>query len=282
MFYAWKGERPRHPNAPAIYGTGEIKLETEDRASGYWITRSDADSMLNARTSGVYLRAEADGSRRLGRTRQPGPSGTDRRADRGLEVARELLMEVCHTAATRRRSPPRSTWWSGSARGLRLHPARGLARGARPIRAAREGPRRRDAAHTVGDLARRRQPDQRGRRGHDLGRPGKIHLFDPATGENLTMDASNAGIVPGGNVMEEAEEVRPGAGQRVVRLRPRHQSRHASNSAVGTEHEAPGSTRSLGLAASRSTGWTTGRILYSRVARVDTERRDRVEQRRQR
>ncbi|MGH3348772.1 MAG: TIR domain-containing protein [Nocardioides sp.] len=60
VFYAWKGERPRHPNAPAIYGTGEIRLESEDRASGYWTTRSDADSTLNARTSGVYLRAEAD------------------------------------------------------------------------------------------------------------------------------------------------------------------------------------------------------------------------------
>jgi hypothetical protein len=60
VFYAWKGERPRHPNAPAIHGTAEIKLETEDRASGYWITRSDADPTLNARTSGVYLRAEAD------------------------------------------------------------------------------------------------------------------------------------------------------------------------------------------------------------------------------
>jgi hypothetical protein len=60
VFYAWKGERPRHPNAPAIYGTGEIKLEADDRASGYWTTRSDADPTLNARTSGVYLRAEAD------------------------------------------------------------------------------------------------------------------------------------------------------------------------------------------------------------------------------
>lgn len=60
LFYVWKGERPRHPNAPEIYGTGEIKLETEDRASGYWTTRSDADPSLNARTSGVYLRAESD------------------------------------------------------------------------------------------------------------------------------------------------------------------------------------------------------------------------------
>ncbi|MFC7363414.1 TIR domain-containing protein [Nocardioides astragali] len=60
VFYAWKGERPRHLNAPAIHGTAEIKLETEDRASGYWITRSDAEPTLNARTAGVYLRAEAD------------------------------------------------------------------------------------------------------------------------------------------------------------------------------------------------------------------------------
>ena len=43
IFYFWKGERPRDPNAPAIYGTGEIKLETDDRASGYWTTRSEAD-----------------------------------------------------------------------------------------------------------------------------------------------------------------------------------------------------------------------------------------------
>ena len=35
----------------------------------------------------------------------------------------------------------------------------------------------------------------------------KIHLFDPATGENLTMDTANAGIVPGGNAMAKAEEV---------------------------------------------------------------------------
>jgi hypothetical protein len=60
IFYAFKGERPRHPNAPAIQGTGEIKLETEDRAAGYWITRSDVDPSLNARTSGIYLRADGD------------------------------------------------------------------------------------------------------------------------------------------------------------------------------------------------------------------------------
>ena len=58
IFYVWKGERPRHPNAPQLEGTGEIRLESVDRASGYWITRSDVDSQLRERTAGVYLRAD--------------------------------------------------------------------------------------------------------------------------------------------------------------------------------------------------------------------------------
>ena len=60
IFYYWHGERPLHANAPQLWGTGEIKLESADRAGGYWITRTDADSSLNARTSGVYLRADAE------------------------------------------------------------------------------------------------------------------------------------------------------------------------------------------------------------------------------
>src|SRR5919197_539134 len=36
VFYYWKGERPRDPNAPQLEGTGEIKMEAVDRASGYW------------------------------------------------------------------------------------------------------------------------------------------------------------------------------------------------------------------------------------------------------
>jgi hypothetical protein len=58
VFYFWKGERPRHPNAPQLEGTGEIRVETADRATGYWTTRSDRDPELNARTSGIYLRAD--------------------------------------------------------------------------------------------------------------------------------------------------------------------------------------------------------------------------------
>ena len=58
VFYYWNGERPLDPNAPQLDGTGEILLESADRASGYWTTRADADPELRARTSGVYLRAD--------------------------------------------------------------------------------------------------------------------------------------------------------------------------------------------------------------------------------
>ena len=58
IFYYWNGERPRHQNAPQLEGTGEIKVEEPDRATGYWTTRSNRDPTLNARTAGVYLRAD--------------------------------------------------------------------------------------------------------------------------------------------------------------------------------------------------------------------------------
>jgi hypothetical protein len=58
LFYYWKGERPLDPNAPQLHGTGEIQLESAERAAGYFTTRSDTDPSLNARTSGVYLRAD--------------------------------------------------------------------------------------------------------------------------------------------------------------------------------------------------------------------------------
>jgi hypothetical protein len=58
ILYFWKGERPRDPDAPQLEGAGEIRVETPDRASGYWTTRSDQDPGLRARTSGVYLRAD--------------------------------------------------------------------------------------------------------------------------------------------------------------------------------------------------------------------------------
>ena len=60
VFYYWKGERPRHPNAPPLDGTGEIRLESADRAAGYFTTRSDTQPKINARTSGVYVRADPE------------------------------------------------------------------------------------------------------------------------------------------------------------------------------------------------------------------------------
>lgn len=35
IFYYWNGERPLDPDAPQLDGTGEIRLEAEDRATGY-------------------------------------------------------------------------------------------------------------------------------------------------------------------------------------------------------------------------------------------------------
>jgi hypothetical protein len=60
IFYYWNGERPLDPNAPQLDGTGEIRLESVDRASGYWTTRADTHSSVNARTAGVYWRAEPE------------------------------------------------------------------------------------------------------------------------------------------------------------------------------------------------------------------------------
>jgi hypothetical protein len=58
ILYFWKGERPRHPNAPQLEGTGEIRVESVDRAAGYWTTRSQTDPLVNERTSGIYVRAD--------------------------------------------------------------------------------------------------------------------------------------------------------------------------------------------------------------------------------
>jgi Predicted nucleotide-binding protein containing TIR-like domain len=65
VLYFWKGERPRQPNAPEVGGMGEIRLESDDRASGYWTTQSNADPGLHERTSGIYLRADAGDMRIL-------------------------------------------------------------------------------------------------------------------------------------------------------------------------------------------------------------------------
>jgi hypothetical protein len=60
IFYYWKGERPLDPNAPGLEGTGEIRLESADRAVGYFTVRSETRPKVNVRTSGVYLRADPE------------------------------------------------------------------------------------------------------------------------------------------------------------------------------------------------------------------------------
>ncbi len=60
IFYFFRGERPRHPDAPEIEGTGEIKIESVDRANGYYLTRSYGANAFHAKTSGIYLRADPD------------------------------------------------------------------------------------------------------------------------------------------------------------------------------------------------------------------------------
>ena len=58
VFYYWNGERPLDADCPQLYGTGEIRMESTERASGYWTTRADKHPEVDARTSGDYLRAD--------------------------------------------------------------------------------------------------------------------------------------------------------------------------------------------------------------------------------
>ncbi|HEY8258297.1 MAG TPA: TIR domain-containing protein [Gemmatimonadales bacterium] len=65
VFYYWKGERPRDLNAPQLDGTGEIRIESADRATGYFTTRADGRPKVNVRTAGVYWRADPEDMRIL-------------------------------------------------------------------------------------------------------------------------------------------------------------------------------------------------------------------------
>lgn len=60
LFYYWNGERPLNPNAPQLHGTGEIRIDSTDCASGYFTTLSASEPDLNARTAGIYLRARPE------------------------------------------------------------------------------------------------------------------------------------------------------------------------------------------------------------------------------
>jgi hypothetical protein len=65
LFYYWKGERPLDPDAPQLCGTGEIRLESTDRANGYFTTLSDTQPDFRIRTAGIYLRGDPDDLRVL-------------------------------------------------------------------------------------------------------------------------------------------------------------------------------------------------------------------------
>ena len=60
LFYYWKGERPLDPNAPQLDGTGEIRMESADRASGYFTTRAETHPRVSSRTAGVFWRADPE------------------------------------------------------------------------------------------------------------------------------------------------------------------------------------------------------------------------------
>lgn len=60
LFYYWSGERPLAPDAPQFHGRGEIRIESADRATGYFTTLSDARPDVRARTAGIFLRAEPE------------------------------------------------------------------------------------------------------------------------------------------------------------------------------------------------------------------------------
>ena len=60
VFYYFKGERPLDPNAPQLEGIAEIRLESADRASGYFTVRTEKGPKVNIRTAGVYVRAEPE------------------------------------------------------------------------------------------------------------------------------------------------------------------------------------------------------------------------------
>src|SRR3546814_2471543 len=60
IFYFWRGERPLHPNAPQLHGTGEIKHESAERGAGYFTTLSETQLEVNAKTYGVYLHADSE------------------------------------------------------------------------------------------------------------------------------------------------------------------------------------------------------------------------------
>ena len=59
IFYFWRGERPRHPNAPQLEGTGEIKLFADHRPRHRVLDDTVGSRCLGCMPEppGIYLRA---------------------------------------------------------------------------------------------------------------------------------------------------------------------------------------------------------------------------------
>ena len=107
IFYYWKGERPRHPNAPQLEGTGEIRLESRRSGVGLLDTRSDADPQLHERTSGVYLRADPEDMAILdGGDAQSRAELLAARLEEWKAISEFLSHEVIGPRASRRRMQP--------------------------------------------------------------------------------------------------------------------------------------------------------------------------------
>lgn len=90
LFYFWRGERPLDPDAPQLHGRGEIRLESADRAMGYFTTLSDSDPEMRTRTAGVFLRAGPDDLKILDGPddhRRAGLIGEQLQRWRGIRVA---------------------------------------------------------------------------------------------------------------------------------------------------------------------------------------------------
>ena len=97
IFYYFKGERPRDPNAPQLDGTGEILLESADRAAGYFTTRRTAPEGQRADVRRLLARP-AGGHEHPGRRRRSAARRVDRRAADAVEVDHERLSAVVGTS----------------------------------------------------------------------------------------------------------------------------------------------------------------------------------------
>ena len=60
LFYYWEGEWPTHQGVPPFSGRGQIRLQSKDRASGYFTTRSETNAELPTKLAAEYLRAQPE------------------------------------------------------------------------------------------------------------------------------------------------------------------------------------------------------------------------------